>query len=639
MQGLVGMKYVLLVALGVTLAAPAFTTSAFAQEAPPYPVPAGNPATQNNGDPQARVGRISLIDGTVSFHTPDQDSWAYATLNYPVVSGHAFWTEPNSRAEIQVGDAALRLDASTEVDINELDDAGFRIEVLQGSVNLHVGSLSQNAAGQSEVYQVITPHDTVNILQPGTYRVNTATNNVPDEVSVLRGRAQVGDANAAVTLTSGETAIVPADNVSAMQVAELAPTDFDNWSLARDNFEEPRQVAHYISPQMTGYEDLDANGTWSVQPGYGAVWMPNAVPAGWQPYHYGHWVWVSPWGWTWVDQAPWGFAPFHYGRWAYINNHWGWAPGAIEPRPVYAPALVAFVGGGGLGLSIGIGGGPVGWFPLGPNEIYHPAYHVSPGYIRGVNMANVHDQSRINNITVNNYGGPNGGMGGSYANRRFATVVPAQDFASGRRVDQAAIHVPQAKLLAAPVSNGAPPVQHDRGVDAANRPGFTAPVHNEAPHIAAQPDMQPHGNVVTPNASAPHDEHVVAPQAAPQQVAPGPAIMHRNTAAPVMVQGNYHLQATPAVQEPAQHEEAAHVQAHEQAVHAAPVAAAAPREIQVQHPEQRVPLTPSHQGWVRAAPQAAPAPHVETPHPAPAHAEAPHAEPAHGDDHPGEPGR
>ncbi len=76
------------------------------------------------------------------------------------------------------------------------------------------------------------------------------------------------------------------------------------------------------------------------------MWVPNGTPAGWAPYHYGHWVWVDPWGWTWVDDAPWGFAPFHYGRWAYVGGYWGWVPGPIAARPVYAPALVAWVGGG-----------------------------------------------------------------------------------------------------------------------------------------------------------------------------------------------------------------------------------------------------------------------------------------------------
>lgn len=154
---------------------------------------------------------------------------------------------------------------------------------------------------------------------------------------------------------------------------------------------------------MVGYEELDAYGAWQTAPEYGAVWVPR-VEAGWAPYHDGRWVWRDPWGWTWIDAAPWGFAPFHYGRWAYWGNRWVWAPGRIVRRPVYAPALVAFVGGAHWGVSVGVGGGGggVGWFPLAPNEPWVPGYRVSPTYVRNVNVTNVTNVTNITNVNVTN---------------------------------------------------------------------------------------------------------------------------------------------------------------------------------------------------------------------------------------------
>ena len=60
-------------------------------------------------------------------------------------------------------------------------------------------------------------------------------------------------------------------------------------------------------------------------PNTAPMWMPNGVAADWAPYRYGHWVWISPWGWTWVDDASWGFAPFHYGRWVQCRRRVGLA--------------------------------------------------------------------------------------------------------------------------------------------------------------------------------------------------------------------------------------------------------------------------------------------------------------------------
>ncbi|MGM2932430.1 DUF6600 domain-containing protein, partial [Bacillus cereus group sp. BC48] len=85
------------------------------------------------------------------------------------------------------------------------------------------------------------------------------------------------------------------------------------WAASRDAAEERSVSARYVSRDIPGYQDLDANGTWRETPNYGQVWVPNDTPADWAPYHDGHWIWQAPWGWTWVDDAPWGFAPYHYG--------------------------------------------------------------------------------------------------------------------------------------------------------------------------------------------------------------------------------------------------------------------------------------------------------------------------------------
>src|SRR6185436_9631316 len=163
---------------------------------------------------------------------------------------------------------------------------------------------------------------------------------------------------------------------------------FDNWCADRDRREDRSISARYVSQDIPGYADLDDNGTWSNVPEYGEVWSPR-VDADWSPYSRGHWAWVSPWGWTWVDDAPWGYAPFHYGRWAHYSGRWVWVPGPRLGRPVYSPALVAWVGGGGFSVGIGLGGGPaVGWFALGPREVYYPSYRYSPRYIERVNITN-----------------------------------------------------------------------------------------------------------------------------------------------------------------------------------------------------------------------------------------------------------
>jgi hypothetical protein len=235
-----------------------------------------------------------------------------------------------------------------------------------------------------------------------------------------------------------ETVLFTADGAS-QDVRDAAPMDeYDQWADARDRAEDQSASAQYVSRDMTGYEDLDRNGTWSDDPSYGHVWAPTNVASDWAPYRYGRWVWVEPYGWTWIDDAPWGFAPFHYGRWAYSRDRWVWAPGVVRSRPVYAPALVVFVGGNNdYRDDRGYDRRNVTWFPLAPNEVYRPAYRASDQYVRRVNVTNVNVTNiNVTNINVTNI---------QYRNQRVngaVTTVGQDDFAGSRRIGRTATIVP-----------------------------------------------------------------------------------------------------------------------------------------------------------------------------------------------------
>jgi len=275
-----------------------------------------------------------------------------------------------------------------------------------------------------------------------------------------------------------------------------APDALDQWAASRDAAEDQSVSARYVSRDVPGYQDLDANGTWSQNPQYGAVWTPNQMPAGWAPYQDGHWVWQAPWGWTWVDDAPWGFAPYHYGRWAYIGNSWAWVPGEVvsEP-PVYAPALVAFVGDGGpggvdWGVSLAVGGvatAGLAWFALGPGEPWHPhwGHGWSPRYYDRVNRP-IYVHNHITNIrnTYINYRAPHA-----------ITCVPATAFVHGQPVNRFAQKVDPRQWHNARFNAGAPgiaPVRQSFGPGMRNA-AFRPPAAAAGRPVVAtrRPDVPP----------------------------------------------------------------------------------------------------------------------------------------------------
>jgi hypothetical protein len=431
---------------------------------------AGSALAQDDVEPPALVGRISVVHGEVSMLRADETDWSQATINQPVTVGDAVYTANDGDARLQIGAADISLKGDTEVDIASLDDNSGRIRLDSGIISFRVAELP-TADGLS----IMTPRGTVLLTQPGTYRIDAGTEDLPTQVTAWTGGAQLGDSGTAVNITPGQTLLIngTADAPEYSYAGNIGEPPAE-WRTP------PRIVAipeaeRYVPPEMTGAEDLYDYGAFERAPDYGAVWYPRSVPVNWQPYRYGHWQYVRPWGQTWIDDQPWGFAPFHYGRWAYIGHRWGWVPGPYQRRPVYAPALVAFVGGGGIGASISIGiggGGGIGWVPLAPGEGYRPPYRASPTYIRNINRTVVVNNVTVNNTVINNNGrrpGQPPETVAGLANRRFATVVPTNVMSGSRPVAGAAVAVRPDALDKAKVNQDV--VHQIKPVPAAQRPG------------------------------------------------------------------------------------------------------------------------------------------------------------------------
>ncbi|HUA22017.1 MAG TPA: DUF6600 domain-containing protein [Bryobacteraceae bacterium] len=386
-------------------------------------------------DPPGRVAHLSYVYGAASFRPGDVNEWYPIEFNRPLTTGDHVFVDFAGTAELQVGNAAMRLGSRTTMDILNLDDANAQMRLSEGTLVIRVRFL-----GDQENFEVDTPNLAFSLLQPGEYRIDVQPDTSTTVVTVRGGQAQLNGPNQAFTVHPGEQVWVAGGDQPTYQTYGLPPRDtLDNFSLQRDQREDQSLSGRYCSREMVGYADLDRYGSWRETPEYGMVWSPNGMPGGWAPYHYGHWVWVDPWGWTWVDDAPWGFAPFHFGRWAYVGS-WVWVPGPVAQRPVYAPALVAWVGGGAVG-------GGVGWFALGPREAYVPAYRTSPAYLNRVNVTNT---VIVNNINITNVNVTNV----NYVNRSAPGAVMAvqrEAFTGARPVQSAAIAVRPDVARSAPV--------------------------------------------------------------------------------------------------------------------------------------------------------------------------------------------
>lgn len=353
--------------------------------------------------------RLSFIDGEVSFWRPGAEDWAPARINTALAPGDALYTGTGANLELQIGGRAF-------VRAGELTQLGLENhepDFLQFKLTAGHASLDLRALPSGHTVELDTPNAAFIVERTGYYRVDV-TDDTTTFITRRGGRTTMTPSGGeAVVIAASEQVVIKGTEAPQVETY-VAPEvdDWDRWNYRRTDRLIDAVSARYVPAGVYGIDALDYYGNWRVVATYGPVWVPESVPPGWVPYSTGRWMWDPYYGWTWVDEAPWGWAPFHYGRWVFVDGFWGWAPGPIVVAPVYAPALVAFFGGGGVSVRVGFGVPAVGWVALGWGEPLIPwwgpvGFVGAPCWIgwggpRVVNKVVIHKTTVVNvkNITV-----------------------------------------------------------------------------------------------------------------------------------------------------------------------------------------------------------------------------------------------
>ena len=177
-------------------------------------------------DPPARVGRLSLIDGDVTFHDTATRESSPATLNWPVTGGAAISTAPGAHAEVRIGSTAVRLDGATALEFTQVDDQAIRLRLDYGAATLRVRS--REVAGEVALE---TQDARVSLSDAGRYRVEAGRAPDTTAITVFEGAARVDANGIAFAVQAGRRAEVGGGRA---RVVEAFTDEFDGWTLARD---------------------------------------------------------------------------------------------------------------------------------------------------------------------------------------------------------------------------------------------------------------------------------------------------------------------------------------------------------------------------------------------------------------------
>ncbi len=408
--------------------------------------------------PPGRIGQLSVMGGAVQAWTDRASGWQDAELNLPVSAGMGLAAMGGGRFEVRVGSTAVHVAQAGRITVTELAEGRLSIDLAQGALLLRVRALS---AG--EYFGITCEGARLMILAPGFYRLNHGARERRLAVRVLEGQARLNLNQQDLPIGTNQRLVADTRTGTVLQQGPVEERSaLDEFAENRDRRVDNSVALRYLPAEMTGAQALDGQGSWQAKPGQGPVWFPDRLPPDWAPYRFGRWRWMAPWGWTWLDIAPWGFAPFHYGRWLFQGGRWGWAPGvpaatAGTAKPVYAPALVGFYGSPDTAAWFPGGAAPaaVGWYPLAPEEVYWPAYTTQIDYVRALNAGSVSDAGAIRAFPPANTPGP----AHRYARTAFAaTAMPEAAFMAMLPAADHPLALPPSALAQAPLwARRAPP--------------------------------------------------------------------------------------------------------------------------------------------------------------------------------------
>jgi len=312
--------------------------------------------------PSARLLRVSLLEGDVTYQRPDLDRWVDLSINTPILEGDKIWVGRGGRAEVEFENGSfVRLSENTIIEFARLADInsrdGVEVRLVQGLASFEV---------QPEpAFTIQTPLFSNWLNDAASFRVDVETDG-SSRLVVFNGKVEVSSLATRLFVRKGEVARFLSQDADRYYLeTNYVKDDWDRWNEERQDYlTKITQEQFHNGDQGWTTADLYNYGSWYDVPTYGRIWRPASVEEDWVPFRSGRWCWYSSFGWTWVSYEPWGWIPYHYGRWANVNGHgWSWVPG---PRYVsWCPGAVNWVEGTQW----------VGWVPLAPHEPWYGYGH------------------------------------------------------------------------------------------------------------------------------------------------------------------------------------------------------------------------------------------------------------------------
>ena len=295
-------------------------------------------------DSQARIVRLSDVQGSVQIDKNTGLGFESAFVNLPITQGTQVRTGDRARAEIEFEDgSSLRLTPNTTVEFSKLglSDSGKRIS----DVHLVQGMAYVNWLGKDD-FSLNFSHETVAVDRAAHFRVDTSSQVA--NLAVFKGDVDVNGPNGKLSVEKKKNATFDvAENDKSNVSGKIAEAPLDSWDKEASSYHDQYAKNNTNSPYGYGLADLNYYGSYSNVPGYGLMWQPYFTGVGWDPFLDGAWGFYPGYGYMFASAYPWGWLPYRYGTWVFVPSFgWMWQPGMwtnFVTVPRYTPTTATHV--------------------------------------------------------------------------------------------------------------------------------------------------------------------------------------------------------------------------------------------------------------------------------------------------------
>jgi len=294
-------------------------------------------------DSQARIVRLSDIQGSVQIDKNTGLGFENAFVNMPITQGTQLRTRSGGRAEIEFEDgSSIRLTPNTTVEFSKLglSDSGKRIS----RVKLVDGMAYVNWLGKDE-FSLDFLHEKISLDNSAHFRVDASTQVA--SLAVFKGDLDVEGPGGKLALSKKKTATfdASADDISTVE-NKIEEAPLDSWDKEAVSYHD-QYAKNNTTPYGYGFSDLNYYGAFTNVPGYGNMWQPYFTGVGWDPFMDGAWGYYPGFGYMFASAYPWGWMPYRYGNWLFVPGFgWMWQPGMWNSWvnvPRYTPTTLVRV--------------------------------------------------------------------------------------------------------------------------------------------------------------------------------------------------------------------------------------------------------------------------------------------------------